>query len=114
MTEEFNPSRLDLARRRRGMTRKALAEAANLSIRILTDYEHGLRSPTEKSLHAIAEALEFPATFFLGNDLAEPREYQASFRSLSTLSARQRDQALSSGAIALALNDWIQDRFELP
>jgi Zn-dependent peptidase ImmA (M78 family) len=37
-----------------------------------------------------------------------------SFRSLSSLTDRKRDQALASGALALALSDWIDARFELP
>lgn len=38
----------------------------------------------------------------------------ASFRSLSSMSAKERDAALSAGAIAYMFHDWIAERFNLP
>lgn len=39
---------------------------------------------------------------------------KASFRSMSGMTAAQRDTALGSGAIALLLNTWFEERFEVP
>jgi Zn-dependent peptidase ImmA (M78 family) len=56
----------------------------------------------------------FPIDFFFGDDLDEPRSDTASFRSLSRMKSSQRDMALSQGTIALHLNKWLEERFELP
>lgn len=111
---DLNPARLDLARKRRGLTKGALARAAGISPRILTAYEDGEKEPTPLTAARLADALNFPIEFFSGPDLDEPPVYGSSFRALSSLTASKRDQALGSGALALALADWIHERFELP
>jgi len=52
--------------------------------------------------------------FFCGDDLEEPKSDTASFRALSKMTAAQRDMALSQGAIALYVNKWLEEKFELP
>ena len=37
-----------------------------------------------------------------------------SFRSLSSMSARERDAALAAGALAFMFSDWVDERFNLP
>jgi Zn-dependent peptidase ImmA (M78 family)/DNA-binding XRE family transcriptional regulator len=110
----FNATRLDLARRRRGLTKGRLAEAAGLSTRILAAYERGDREPSEATVQKLAAALRFPAAFFTGEEIEEPSVDGVSFRALSTMTARQRDQATGAACIALQLDDWIRERFELP
>lgn len=109
----FTPSRLALARRRRGLTKKALATAADVSIRALTGYEAGLHEPTEATLVCLAGALRFPIDFFSRPDAEEP-PLGASFRAFTKMTATQRDQALAAGALALDLSDWVEERFSLP
>lgn len=109
----FNPSRLALARRRRGLTKSALATAADVSIRTLIGYESGLQDPTEATLVCLAGALRFPLEFFSRPDAEEP-PLGASFRAFTKMTATQRSQALAAGALALDLADWIEERFELP
>lgn len=111
---DFNYNRLDLARRRRGLTKTALAEAVGISPRNLNAYERGAQEPAAATISRLATAVGFPAEFFHGPDFDEPSPDGASFRAMSRLTARQRDQALGSGALALALSDWIDGRFELP
>jgi Zn-dependent peptidase ImmA (M78 family) len=53
-------------------------------------------------------------TFFLASDLEEIPEGAASFRSLSRMTAAQRNSAVAAGTLALALDDWITARFRLP
>ena len=67
-----------------------------------------------RSIFSRVSSTGFPETFFFGDDLEEPALDTASFRSLSKMTARQRDTALGSGAIALLLNQWIESRFSLP
>lgn len=112
--EHLNPSRLDLARRRRGRTKTQLAVEAGISTRVLSDYERGAKEPSETTLRRIATALDFPLEFFSGDDIEEPAIEGVSFRALSSITARQRDQATGAAAIALKLDGWMRDRFALP
>lgn len=112
--ERFNHTRLDVARRRRGMTKQALAEAAGISTSILRAYERGDYEPTPATVEKIATALRFPISFFAAHTIDEPTLEGVSFRSLSAMTARQRDLALGSAAIAMELDDWIHRRFALP
>ena len=111
MTEVFNPTRLDLARRRRGLTKIALAEAARISPVSLFTYNAHTRAPEPETLNRLADVLHFPPEFFFGPTLEEPPVGGASFRALSRLTARLREQALAAGALAIELAKWIDDRF---
>jgi Zn-dependent peptidase ImmA (M78 family)/DNA-binding XRE family transcriptional regulator len=111
---EFNPSRLTLARKRRGMTMTKLAAKVELELRSISAYEKGEYRPEEGNLEKIARALGFPQTFFRGPDLDEPTPDSASFRALKRMTAGQRDTALGSGALALLFNSWVEKRFTLP
>lgn len=110
----FNPSRLTLARKRRGLTMTKLAALIGVEPRSVSAYEKGEFGPDDDRLANLALALRFPQAFFFGDDLDEPTPDIASFRALSKMTAGQRDTALGAGAIALMLNDWIEARFELP
>jgi Zn-dependent peptidase ImmA (M78 family)/DNA-binding XRE family transcriptional regulator len=110
----FNPSRLTLARKRRGLTMTRLAAAIGVEPRSISAYEKGEFGPDDDRLVKLSKVLRFPEQFFFGDDLDEPTPDIASFRALSKMTAGQRDTALGAGAIALMLNDWIETRFELP
>jgi Zn-dependent peptidase ImmA (M78 family)/DNA-binding XRE family transcriptional regulator len=113
-TAEFNPKRLTLARRRRGFTKTKLAELLGVEVRSITAYESDEFRPEPERLQKLAEVLQFPEQFFCGDDLDEIAPDIVSFRSMSKMTAGQRDSALGSGAIALMLGEWIEARFELP
>ncbi len=110
----FNPKRLAFGRRRRGWTKKRLADLTGLSTRSITAYEAGEQEPTPETLNLIAKALAFPFEFMFGDDIEEIADTSASFRSLSRMTAGQRDAALSAGALAIRLGRWIEERFQLP
>ena len=110
----YNPSRLLLARKRRGLTMTRLAALIGVEPRSISAYEKGEFNPDQERLNRIAKVLQFPASFFLGDDLDELSPDIASFRALSRMTAAQRDTALGAGAIALLLNTWIENRFDLP
>lgn len=114
MNTEFNPSRLVLARKRRGLSKTALAAASSISVRSLGYYESGEVEPSDEHLERLAFKLELPTTFFFGTDIEEIMLDAASFRSLSTMTAAQRDSALAAGSFAVNLSKWIESRFELP
>jgi len=96
------------------LTKAALAEAVGVSTRMVTAYERGEKEPSQRTIAKLSQVLRFPVEFFSGPGLDEPPMDGASFRALSNLTARQRDQALGSGALALAFSDWIEARFRLP
>lgn len=110
----FNPSRLALARRRRGFTKVQLAEKLGLTYRALVGYEIGEYPPAPEMLKVIASILEFPAEFFVGPDLESVAARDVSFRSLSKMTAKSREVALAQSELALYLSKWLEERFELP
>lgn len=110
----LTPSRLALARKRRGMTLVRLAAAAGVSTRSLSAYESGRQQPSAPTVRALARALAVPVAFLQAAEIEEIPPGAASFRALSKLTAAQRDAACSAGRIALLVNDWIEERFVLP
>jgi Zn-dependent peptidase ImmA (M78 family)/DNA-binding XRE family transcriptional regulator len=109
-----NPSRLTLARKRRGYKKTKLADLAKLDLRAVTAFEAGEYPPSSQTLSRIASVLDFPVAFFYGDDLDEPSLDSGSFRSMSKMTASQRDMALSQAALGLQFMGWIEGRFELP
>ncbi len=110
----LTPSRLVIARKRQGLTLTRLAELTGLSTRSISMYENGHAEPSEDTLRHLADVLQVSAAFLDGADVDEIPEEAVSFRALSKMTARQRDRALSAGRVALLINDWIDERFELP
>ena len=94
------------------MTR--LAGLIDVTAKAVSDYEKGEYPPSDETLARIATATRFPLGFFAGGDLHEPTPDTASFRSMSRMTAGQRDAALGAGALAFMLNDWVESRFDLP
>lgn len=94
----FNGSRLTLARKRRQLTKKELAEKAQLTALTLTRLEAGdTPEPGSDTVRALSHALNYPTEFFYLNDSEALGAEAVSFRSLSSLTARQRDAALAAG-----------------
>ena len=112
--ETFNSGRLSIARRRRGFTKTRLAQEVGVTARMISAYESGEYVPSPSTLEHLSSSLRFPITFFEGDDLQEPPIDGTSFRALTRMTARQRDQALGSGALALTLDQWINKCFVLP
>lgn len=110
----FTPSRLTLARRRRGLTITQLADAVGLSSVSLSNYEHAKQLPSEASLSRLAEVLRFPPSFFGGIEVDPLPSTAVSFRARSKLAAGKREGALASAEIALEIHDWLRNHFRLP
>ena len=110
----FNTQRLSLARRRRGMTKKGLADAVGCDPRSITAFERGEYPPADEMLKRLARVLDFPVAFFSGDDLEEPAAATASFRAMSRMPAKVRHSVLAAGTIAFAVSDWVERRFSLP
>jgi XRE family aerobic/anaerobic benzoate catabolism transcriptional regulator len=67
--------RLRALRARRGMTRKAVAEAADISERYLANLEHGMANASILVLQQVAEALECPIAEVIGDVTASSPEW---------------------------------------
>jgi Zn-dependent peptidase ImmA (M78 family) len=58
--------------------------------------------------------LSFPIGFFYSDDIDDLPANAASFRSLTAMSAKERDAALAAGSLSFVLSDWVEHRFDLP
>ncbi|WP_447742361.1 helix-turn-helix domain-containing protein [Enterobacter asburiae] len=112
----FNPSRLKLARIRRKLTLKELAEKMGLSSRIVIEYEKAycLYEPTPETVQAYARALKYPESFFFGDDVEAIDPLTVSFRSLRTTKAADQHAAIGAGALGVMLSEYFSTRFTLP
>ena len=110
----FNPRRLSLARMRRRLTAKALAEQTGLAADTISRLENGSNEPDEATVERLAHVLGFPLPFFHDVDPEDINTGAVSFRSFSKMSAKERDAAVSAGCLGLQLSAWVEDRFSLP
>jgi Zn-dependent peptidase ImmA (M78 family)/DNA-binding XRE family transcriptional regulator len=110
----FTPSRLTLARTRRRLSKKVLAEAVGVTPHSILRYEAGENTPTEEVVSRLSKVLRFPEAFFSDCEIDGPPEDAASFRSMSAISAKERDAALAAGTLAYIVSDWVEERFDLP
>lgn len=109
----FNPNRLILAQKRRRLTARTLAEKAGLSPVTITRLKES-NNPEPSTVSALSKALSFPIDFFFGDDIDIPTKDSVSFRSLSAMTAREREAALAAGSLAYLVSDWVTSRFNLP
>ncbi|HEY0465543.1 MAG TPA: XRE family transcriptional regulator [Polyangiaceae bacterium] len=110
----FNRHRLTVARRRRGLSKTELAQAAGVTTRAITDHEAGNKTPSPETLEMFSVVLGFPLEFFSKGRIDVMESDSVSFRSLKSMTSWQRDAALAACSIAMELSEWIEKRFSLP
>jgi transcriptional regulator with XRE-family HTH domain len=69
VSETHIGTRIREARRARGVSQKQLAQQVDISVRTLRAYEQNKRFPDDKTLHKIADVLDFPVCYFLHTGL---------------------------------------------
>jgi Zn-dependent peptidase ImmA (M78 family)/DNA-binding XRE family transcriptional regulator len=109
----FSGHRLTIARQRKKLTGKELAEIAGLTPVTVSKAENG-HQVEPGTAERLAKALGFPMEFFY---LDAPKLVEAdtvSFRSLKKMSASERDASLAAGSLGVELYEWIETRFDLP
>ncbi len=110
----FNSKRLTVARQRHSITKAELAKKIGIEPRSVSGFEAGEYEPAEETIEKIARVLRYPKAFFLADDIDVPNESGVSFRSMSKMSARQRDAAIAAGSLAFILSEWVDREFNLP
>lgn len=110
----FNGKRLSLARKRQKLTAKELAEKAGVSPVTITRLETGQNQADSGTLEKLAEVLGYPMQFFFKEDPALLSAEIVSFRSLSSMTAKERNAALSAGDNGVEVYEWLENRYNLP
>ncbi len=110
----FTPERLTLARKRRKLTRKSLAERSGVAVDTVSRIEKGQNTPDEETVESFAAALNYPFEFFFLDEAESIEADSVSFRSFSKMTAKLRDAALMAGTLGLELSEWVDERFSLP
>lgn len=109
----FNGKQLTFARKARGLTMKALAEQANISRQMISNYESGKTIPTGKNILKLAQVLDFPSSFF-------SREVEALtsdgmfFRSQSAATKRARDMQKMDLTFSNSIYNLLKKYVEFP
>jgi Zn-dependent peptidase ImmA (M78 family)/DNA-binding XRE family transcriptional regulator len=111
----FSASRLCLARQKRGLSKKALAERIGKTPQAVTNYEYGADRPQELVVEMIAGTLDFPIEYFFESDLEEVDAEILSFRARRSMTASVRDKACASAGLASGiLSPHFRKRFRMP
>lgn len=109
----FSAHRLSIARQRRKLTGKELAELAGLTPVTVSKAENG-HQVEAGTAERFAKVLGFPLEFFYLDDPEMVEADTVSFRSLKKMSAAERDASLAAGSLGIELYEWIETRFDLP
>jgi len=110
----FSSKRLSLARKRRRLTAKGLAEGAGVSPVTITRLENGQNEAEPATVEKLADVLGYPTAFFFKEEPTPLTKEIVSFRSLKSMSAKERDAALSAGEIGVEVYSWLDNHFNLP
>jgi len=98
------------------LTLKELAEATGLSSRIVIEYEkeYCLYEPTPATVAAYSQALQYPESFFFGDDLESIDPSTVSFRSLRRTKAADQHAAIGAGGLGVIVASYFDSKFTLP
>jgi Zn-dependent peptidase ImmA (M78 family)/DNA-binding XRE family transcriptional regulator len=110
----LNPERIDLVRRRLGLSKIEFAAKLGIDRKTMQRFETGSHELSSQTLTTLTLLSDYPEQFFYKGTPEMPSADGVSFRSLRSLTVRPRDAALAAAAIAFELDDWINDRFNLP
>jgi len=111
----LTPTRLRLARQRKGWTLKKLSEQSGISVRTLSSYENGEHEPRDlRVVETLANTLGVMPEFLNSDDVEFLNPEAVSFRKLSKTTAGRRDAALAAGRMAMEISEWIETNFRIP
>lgn len=110
----YNPDRVELVRRRLGLTKIGFAERLGIDRKTLQRFESGEYDLPDGAKQKLLHVSDYPESFFGRPSPEYPDPDGVSFRSLRSLTAASRDAAMAAGALAYELNDWICGSYDLP
>lgn len=112
----ISPSRITVARLRRGLTKSELAADLHIAPATLSRWENEGPPPprTESLLEQLETSLEFPSSYFVAPELEVPAMDSTLFRAGSRATQRQKRAAVASGANAKMLMTWLRQNFNFP
>jgi len=110
----INPDRVELVRKRFGLTKSGLAEALGVDRRTIQRFEAGTHDLPEACLPRLCAYSGFAPEFFSRPSPEFPNPDCVSFRSLRSLTASKRDAAVAAGALAFEFDDWVAEQYERP
>lgn len=112
----ISPSRITVARLRRGLTKAELAANLDIAPATLARWENDGPPPphTESILERLESSLGFTAGYFVSGELEIPATGSTLFRAGSRATRRQKSVAVASGANASTLLAWLRRNFNFP
>ena len=110
----YNPDRVELVRRRLGLTKIGFAAQLGIDRKSLQRFESGEYSLPESALARLLGISGYSEGFFQKPSPEYPDADAVSFRSLRSLTAASRELARAAGALAFDLDDWIRSEYDLP
>lgn len=108
----LNPHRIELARRRRGLTKTDLAVRLGVNPRTVSGYERS-GAPLARGADLSAH-LGFPVEFFAQRDPVDIPVANINFRAGRRATAVHRGAALAAASNAVEVAGWVAGRFVLP
>lgn len=114
--DRISPSRITVARLRRGLTKAELASNLGIAPTTLSRWENEGPPPsrTESILERLESELGFTAGYFVSKELEVPSMDSTLFRAGSRATQRQKSVAVASGANARTLQAWLRRNFNFP
>jgi Zn-dependent peptidase ImmA (M78 family)/DNA-binding XRE family transcriptional regulator len=110
----INPERVELVRRRLGLTKIGFAKQIGVDRKVIQRFEAAECDLPEECLEKLCVFSGYPKAFFEKSSPEYPNADGVSFRSLRSLTAGARDAAIAAGALAFEFDDWVTERYELP
>jgi Zn-dependent peptidase ImmA (M78 family)/DNA-binding XRE family transcriptional regulator len=109
----LNPDRIELVRKRLGLTKIGFAAKLGVDRKVIQRFETGAADLPITCLERLCMFSGYPKAFFHKPTPEYPSPDGVSFRSLRSLTAGARDAALAAGALAFEFDDWITERYDL-
>lgn len=115
VSQDFDGSRLSLARRLRRVRRTQLASDVGVSPAAITQFERSQSRPTSAVAAQLALSLGMPLEFFQrGADIPKIPTEAAHFRSLRSTPAISRDRALAFAELSSAVVNMLEEYVDFP
>lgn len=106
------PTRITLARQRRGLSKTALARELGVTARTITRYETDGAPP--EVTPSISQALRFPEGYFFLSPPAAIEREDLAFRSAARTSAAVKEAAVASATNGVDLHRWLSEHIKTP